>query len=160
MYWRVPHGGKMWEAAVGRPNRRAFKKLVESGQARGMLAFDGSTPVGWCSFGKRLDFPRTETAKAYRREDIEKVWSINCFFLAKGYRGCGVSQKLASGAVKAIRRRRGRVIEAYPATLTLKGEKLPAVFAYTGPEVVFQRLGFKEVQRLAPTRPLYRLELE
>jgi hypothetical protein len=44
-------------------------------------------------------------------------------------------------------------------TLTKDGKKLPASFSYQGPEIVFQRLGFKEVQRLAPTRPLYRLKL-
>jgi len=44
-------------------------------------------------------------------------------------------------------------------TLTQDGNKLPAAFAYTGPEIIFQRLGFKEVQRLAKSRPMYRLEL-
>jgi GNAT superfamily N-acetyltransferase len=159
MHWRVPHGGKMWEAAVGKPNRRAFKKLIESGQAKGILAFDDKEPVGWCSFGKRLDFPRTETVKAYRRDDIGDVWSINCFYLAKGYRGIGLAHQMAEAALRAIRRRRGKLIEAYPTTLTLKGERLPATFSYTGPEAVFRRLGFKEIQRLAPTRPLYRLKL-
>jgi len=44
-------------------------------------------------------------------------------------------------------------------TLTGDGNKLPAAFSYTGPEIIFQRLGFKEVQRLAKSRPMYRLEL-
>jgi len=44
-------------------------------------------------------------------------------------------------------------------TLTKKGEKLPAAFAFTGPEIIYQRLGFKEAQRLAASRPLYCLEL-
>ena len=159
MHWRVPRGGKLWDASVGKPNRRAFKKLVESGQARGILAFYEKEPVGWCSFGKRIDFPRMETVKAYRRDDVENVWSINCFYLAKGFRGIGLAQKMAEGAVRAIRKRRGTTVEAYPTTLTLKGDKLPAAFSYTGPEAVFRKLGFKEVQRLAPTRPLYRLKL-
>ncbi|UCC44986.1 MAG: GNAT family N-acetyltransferase [Candidatus Zixiibacteriota bacterium] len=159
MHWRTPHGGKMWDAVKGEPNRRAFKKLVESGKARGILAFDGNHTVGWCSFGRRVEFPRTETVKAYRRADISRLWAINCFYLARGYRGIGLSRQLAEAAVRAIKRRKGKLVEAYPVTLTKDGKKLPAAFSYTGPEAVFRRLGFEEVQRLSPSRPLYRLEL-
>jgi ribosomal protein S18 acetylase RimI-like enzyme len=158
MHWRLPKGGKAWEAAKGEPNRRALKSLLAEGKVRGILAFDGSIPVGWCSFGRRVDFPRTETVKAYRRDDIENVWSINCFYVKKEYRRRGLVFLLAEAAVRAIRKCKGRVIEAYPVTLTQDGRKLPPAFSYTGPEIVFQRLGFREVQRLAPTRPLYRLE--
>ena len=159
MSWRVPKHGKLWQNATGEPNRRAMKKLVESGQAHGVLAFDSRQPVGWCAFGRRTDFPRTEAIKAYRRDDIEKVWSINCFFIAKGYRNQGLSVLLADAAVKAIKRYKGKIIEAYPVPLTKGGNKLPAAFAYTGPEAVFQKLGFQEVQRLAYSRPLYRLSV-
>ncbi len=157
MHWRIEKGGKTWEAAKGEPNRHAFKKLVESGKALGILAFDGDTPCGWCSFGKRNDFPRLDRTRAYRREDTEGVWCINCFFLAKGYRGKNLGFLMAEEAVKAIERHKGKLVEAYPVTLTKDGNKLPPAFSYTGPEVLFQRLGFVEIQRLAPTRPLYRL---
>ncbi len=159
MHWRVEKGGKTWEAVQGEPNRETFKELVESGKAHGILAFEDAAPVGWCSFGKRSDFPRLERTKAYRREDTNGVWCINCFFLAKGYRGKNLGFLMAEKAVKTIKRRKGKLIEAYPVTLSKAGNKLPSAFSYTGPEVLFQRLGFVEIQRLAPTRPLYRLEL-
>jgi ribosomal protein S18 acetylase RimI-like enzyme len=158
-WWRVPRGGKMWQAVQGEPNRRAMKALVTSGKASGILAFDGDTPVGWCAYGRREDFPKLDRTRAYVREDTDGVWSINCFYIARGYRGLGLAEQMAAAAVKAIRARKGRIVEAYPVTLTKDGKRLPATFAYTGPEIVFQRLGFKEVQRLAPTRPLYRLKL-
>ena len=157
MSWRVPHGGKMWHEAAGEPNRKSFRKLVTGGKAHGVLAFDGKTPVGWCAFGLRTEFPRTETVKAYRREDIEGVWSINCFYIHKEYRSSGVSGLLLDGAVKAIRKLKGKIIEGYPTPLTKDGKQLPAAFAYTGPEVIFKRAGFKQVQRLSASRPLYRL---
>ncbi len=159
MHWRREKGGKDWEAAKGEPNRKAFRELVESGKAHGILVLDGDQPVGWCSFGKRTDFPRLERTKAYRREDGHKVWSINCFFIAAGYRGRGLGRGMADAAVKAIKKRRGKLIEAYPTTLTKDGNKLPPAFSFTGPERIFQQLGFREVQRLAATRPLYRLEI-
>jgi GNAT superfamily N-acetyltransferase len=157
MSWRVPHGGKAWREASGDPSRRAFAGLVKSGSAHGILAFDGDHPVAWCAFGKRTDFPRTETVKAYRRDDIGDVWSINCFYIDRSYRNRGLAVMLAEAAVKAIRKRRGKVIEAYPVPLTKGGDKLPAAWAYTGPEIVFKRLGFKLIQRVSYSRPLYRL---
>jgi GNAT superfamily N-acetyltransferase len=164
MHWRREKGGKAWEEAKGEPNRRAFKRLVESGEAHGIIAIFGGRPVGWCSFGRRSDFPRLERTKAYARDEtaqtgIVDAWSINCLFLDKEFRNQGLSQKLVEAAVKAIRKRKGKLIEAYPVPLTKGGQKLPAAFAFTGPEIIYQRLGFREVQRLSFSRPLYQLEL-
>jgi GNAT superfamily N-acetyltransferase len=164
MHWRREKGGEAWEKAKGEPNRRAFKKLVESGQAHGMVAFDGDHPVGWCSFGRRSEFPRLERTKAYLLAEQDtglaaNIWSVNCLFVDKSCRGLGLSERLVEGAVKAIRKHGGKIIEAYPTPLTRDGNKLPAAFAFTGPEIIYQRLGFKEVQRLALSRPMYRLEL-
>lgn len=160
MFWRVPHGGKMWREAVGEPNHQAFRKLVRAGHANGILAFDGATPVGWCSFGRRIDFPRTETMKAYARPDIDQVWSINCFFVRREYRNSGLGEKMCAAAVKAINKRKGKIVESYPVPLTKDGKKLPAAFVYTGPEAIFKRLGFSLTQRLSHSRPLYRLSLQ
>jgi ribosomal protein S18 acetylase RimI-like enzyme len=159
MWWRREKGGQAWDAVKGEPNRKAFRKLVESGKASGVLALDKNKAVGWCSFGKRTDFPRLERTRAYQREDGDKVWSINCFYIAPGYRKQGLARAMAGAAVKAIRKRKGKLAEAYPVTLTKDGKRLPPSFAYTGPECIFQELGFREIQRLAATRPLYRLEI-
>ncbi|MEW5795957.1 MAG: GNAT family N-acetyltransferase [Candidatus Zixiibacteriota bacterium] len=164
MHWRREKRGKAWEELKGEPNKRAFKKLIESDQAHGIVAFSGDHPIGWCSFGRRSEFPRLLRTKAYQLSDETAgtqagIWSVNCLFLDKSYRNMGVSQLLVDAAVKAIRKRKGKVVEAYPVTLTQDGQKLPAAFAFTGPEIIYQRLGFKEVQRLARSRPLYRLEL-
>lgn len=159
MFWRIPHGGKLWRNAVGESNHKAFRKLVKAGEANGILAFDDSTPIGWCSFGRRTDFPRTETMKAYARTDIDQVWSINCFFVRKEYRNSGLAEKMCEAAIKAITKRKGKIIESYPVPLTKDGNKLPAAFVYTGPEAIFKRLGFSLTQRFSHSRPLYRLSL-
>ena len=49
MYWRVPRGGQLWEERKGEPNRRAFMRLVKSGQVHGCLAFAGEEPIGLCA---------------------------------------------------------------------------------------------------------------
>lgn len=158
MHWRLPRGGKLWEESKGEPNRKAFEKLLTAGKVQGILAFDGPKPVAWSSFGLRSGFPRTERMKAYQRDDLEQVWSINCFFISRGYRGLGLGERLIAKAVAAIKKRKGKIIEAYPTPLTKQGEQLPAAFSFTGPEVIFIRQGFKQIQRLSHSRPLYRLK--
>lgn len=163
MHWRIAQGGKMWEAAKGEPNRLAFKELVQSGQARGIIALHNQQPMGWCSFGLRTAFPRLERTKAYRQTEPANrgdVWSINCLFINKEGRGQRLSIQLVQAAVEAIGRLNGTLIEAYPVTLTKDGQKLPPAFSFTGPEIIYQRLGFKETERRAQSRPLYCLELK
>ena len=160
MSWRVPRAGKYSETVQGEPNRLAMKDLVFQGKAFGILAYVGRKPVGWCSFGPREHYPRLGRTKAYRREDTIPAWSVPCFFVRKDWRGKGLSMLLLQQAVEAAKRKGSKVVEGCPVTKTKDGKKLPAAFSWTGPEIIFKRCGFKDIQRLAPTRPLYRKELE
>jgi GNAT superfamily N-acetyltransferase len=158
-WWRVERGGRLWEETKGERARDRMKEIVTSGKAFGILAFDGEVPVGWCSFGPRSDFPRIETVKAYRRDDTEGVWCINCFFIVRGHRGKGIARGLLGASVEAIHKRGVKTIEAYPVTITHDGNRLPPVFSWTGPLKIFEEMGFKEVQRIVPTKPVVRLTL-
>ncbi len=160
MWWRVERGGRLWEETKGQRAHKQLKKLVLDGKAQGILAFEKNIPVGWCSFGLRADFPRLNTVKAYRRYDLDKVWCINCFYIKRGYRGQGLARGLCSAAIKAMKKRRVKIIEAYPVTPKKDGGRQAAAFSWTGPEVIFLENGFKEIQRLAPSKPLYRLCLK
>jgi hypothetical protein len=48
-------------------------------------------------------------------------------------------------AVKAVRRRRGSVIEAYPVRSAAFGKAIPAAFAWTGTLSMFEATGFEPV---------------
>jgi GNAT superfamily N-acetyltransferase len=137
-----------------------MKKLATTGKALGLMAFDGKEPVGWCSFGPRADFPRLDTVKAYRRDDTQGIWCINCFFIDRSYRGQGIARGLLDAAIRAMKKRKVKTIEAYPVTATKDGKKLAAAFSWTGPLRIFEEKGFREVQRLAPSKPLVRLQLD
>ncbi len=161
-WFRIPHGGKMWRDFKGEKARRAMKKLFDSGQITGLLAYDGKQPVGWCSYGPRAVFPRVETMKAYRldpAEDRNKIWSVNCFYIHKNYRQQGLAQKMLAAALKFLKKRKVKVVESYPVPLTKDGQKLPAAFVYTGPLTIFEQAGFEVIQRLSYTRPLMRKKL-
>src|SRR5262249_24355633 len=159
MWWRVERGGKMWKEIQGAKAKRSFKNLVSANKARGILAFAGNRPVGWCALGPRKDFPRINRRPAFQRADVEGVWSINCFFIARDFRGQNVARKLLSAAVDECRARGARTVEGYPVTTTGAGGKVAAASAYTGPLHIFEEQGFQIVQRASPLRPLVRRTL-
>ena len=158
-WWRVPQGGKLWEETKGAKAKRMMKKLFLSNQITGLMAYDGARAIGWCSYGPREVFPRLNRSKAYMREDIEGVWSINCFFIDRHYRRKGLARLMLKAAVKFIKKSRIKTIEAYPVTLTKDGQRLPAAFSYTGPLQIFIDEGFEIIQQLSPSRPVVRKSL-
>lgn len=155
MSWRVTKGGKTWESMKGEPARQAMHDLVKKGQAKGVIAYHQGRPVAWCTFGPRTDFPRLETVKAYQHENTAGVWSVPCFFINREFRGMNLSTLLLEQAEQQARKAGAKILEGYPAPLTSAGKKLPAAFVWTGPEVIFQRCNFTELQRKAASKPLY-----
>ena len=141
MWWRVPMGGKAWDAAKGSPNREAFRSLVQSGRASGVLAFDGDRPVGWCAVGPRGDFPRLERSKALARAWSDTTWSINCLYVPARERGRGVATALVDAAVALAFERGAREIEAYPQVVQ-RGQRQAGAFVWTGVPALYERAGF------------------
>ena len=156
-WWRVPRGGKLWEETKGTKAKKQMKALFKSGEITGLIVYDGTRAVAWLSYGPRLNFSRTERIKAYSRDDIESVWSINCFFIDRKYRRQGLAKLMLDAALKFMKRRNVKIVEAYPTPLTKAGKKLPAAFVYTGPLKIFEDTGFAIIQRASYSRPLVRL---
>ena len=133
MAWRRP--GRQWEQHKGASNKRAFKKLVTSGAADGVLAFAGGEPVGWLSIGPRADYRSLETKRSLATDWDEHTWSVTCFFIQRDWRGRGVAGKLLGEAVDLARKRGARRVEGYPVVPTAGfGKKMPGAFAWTGPD--------------------------
>jgi GNAT superfamily N-acetyltransferase len=141
MWWRVERGGREWERVKGERNRRAFRALIERGEAQGVLAFDGDEAVGWCAVGPRSEFPRTERVRALTSAWDAGTWSVNCFFVPARQRGRGVASKLLAAAVELARKRGARTLEGYPLRSPKRGE-IAAAFAWTGVVPMFERAGF------------------
>jgi GNAT superfamily N-acetyltransferase len=159
MWWRVPMGGRTWDAAKGEPNRRTFRRLVESGEASGVLAFEGSDAVGWCAIGPRGDFPRVDRSKALRREWNDGTWSLNCLYVPARQRGRGVATALVAAAVEHARASAAVEIEAYP-QIVAPGERQAGAFVWTGVPALFERHGFEPVTNQVRGRAPYLLQLK
>ncbi|HEU5347829.1 MAG TPA: GNAT family N-acetyltransferase, partial [Ktedonobacterales bacterium] len=153
MFWRIPRAQFGPQCANdGAGNKAALHEVVISGDVPGLLAYADGKPVGWCAVAPREVFTALERSPTRRRIDDQPVWSITCFYVARGWRRKGVSTALVNAAVQHVRRQGGTMLEAYP-TLNEPGMKPPTnSAAYMGLSEVFRDAGFVEVARRANTR--------
>ena len=156
MWWRSTR--HEFEERKGEGNRRALKAVVDSGKAPGILAFLGKEPVGWCSVAPREEFSSLERSPVLKRLDDQPVWSIVCFYVAKGFRGQGIAEALIGGALDYVKGRGGSLVEAYPTAP--KKKPLAPVSSYMGLPAMFARAGFEECARPSRSKVIMRYKVE
>jgi GNAT superfamily N-acetyltransferase len=145
---------KEFDANKGDRNRHVMRAIVETGQVPGILAYDGATPVGWCSVAPREEFPRLARSRILKPVDDTPVWSVVCLYVAKTHRGRRVATGLLKAAIDYVRDNGGNVVEGY--AVEPKKDRMPDVFAYHGPVEAYRHAGFHEVARRSETRPIMR----
>ena len=155
MAWRLRN--KDWVAGKGSRNKRAFKKLVTSGEAPGVLAYLDREPVGWCAIAPREVYSALERSRVLKPVDDKPVWSISCLFVLKAYRRRGISARLLEAAAEIAGKKGASIVEGYPTEPYT--EKVPAPFLWRGIPSAFRRAGFKEVMRRSRTRPIMRKKI-
>ena len=155
MFWRLRSSENARNK--GEDNRREMRKVVDSGEPPGLLAYLDGEPAGWCSIDLRERFLRVEHSRTLKRvDDRPGVWSLNCFVIAREYRRHGLMTGLLDAAVDYARERGGKVIEAYPIE---PGGDLKSYHGYTGIASTFRRRGFREVARPREGQSIMRKEL-
>lgn len=152
MWWRLKRSE--FERQKGEKNRKALKRIVESGEVPGLLAYADGQPVGWCSVAPREAFGALERSRVLKRVDDRPVWSVVCFFVAKPFRRRGVTVDVLRAAVEYAREHGARIVEGYP--IEPKKSPAPDPFVWTGLPSAFRQAGFVEVARRSPTRPIMR----
>lgn len=128
-----------------RGRRVALKALADAGRTPGLLAYRDGLPVGWVSVAPREDFGRIERSPTLKRVDDHPVWSVVCFYIARGHRGTGVGTVLLDAAVDHAARHGATIVEGYP--LDPRDRSYPNSEAYHGLVPMFERAGFREVIR-------------
>lgn len=146
--------GAEYEQRRGAANRAAMCGIVDRGEVPGLLVYVDRDPAGWVSVEPREAFPRLERSRAAKRVDDADVWSIVCFYIAKGFRGQGLMRRLVDAAVEQAAANGASVVEAYPKDL--EDGIVSADAAYVGLLPVFKAAGFVEVARRVKGRPVVR----
>lgn len=151
MWWRLPRAA--FTAGKGEGNRRGLQRYVGGGRVPGLLAYERGEPVGWVAIEPRQAYPRLGRSRTLAPVDDLPVWSLTCFFVARAHRGKGMTRALIDAAVRHARARGARAVEAYPVALR---KETGDAFVYTGAASTFLDLGFEEVARRSPSRPIVR----
>jgi GNAT superfamily N-acetyltransferase len=141
--WRIEKGEK-WKEVQGAVAKERLRNGILKGTTLGVLAFDGDTPIGWCTFGPRDSFPRLNRAPSLLCADSSRVWSVPCFFVIRGYRGRGVASAMLEHALEAMKAKGAEIVEGYPSKPNKEGKYIDA-FAWTGTISLFEKLGFVTV---------------
>jgi ribosomal protein S18 acetylase RimI-like enzyme len=158
MFYRRTGGQASWPIGGSRSktNRAALKKLVQSQQPPGLIAYRDREPVGWVSLGPREDFARLQRSPVMKPVDDKPAWSIVCFVVPSEYRRQGVAHALLRAAIEHARKNGATLIEAYPVDKPGRSNDESMWF---GAKTMYDRAGFREVARRKPTRPVMRRKL-
>lgn len=152
MFWKLPR--KEYAAGKGESNRLAQNFLVSQGQTPGLIAYVDGVPAGWIAVEHRSEFAGLARSRILAPVDDSPVWSVPCFFVARGFRGLGLTVGLLKAAVDYVTLQGGKIVEGYP--VETEQEKVSPVFIYTGVASAFKKAGFSEVIRRSETRPIMR----
>jgi GNAT superfamily N-acetyltransferase len=155
MSWRLAR--REFNAGKGEGNRLAMKALVESGTVPGLLGYLDGRPVGWCSLGRREQFPALARSRVLGPVDDQPCWSVSCLFVHRSCRNKGMATLLIGAAGDYLKDKGARFLEGYPVEPWV-GKPIPAAFAWTGVPKAFLANGFLEVARRSPTRPVMRFD--
>jgi GNAT superfamily N-acetyltransferase len=152
MWWRLKRSQFVKQKGGG--NKKTLKKIVDSSEIPGILAYAGGEPVAWCAVAPRETYPTLERSRILKRVDDRPVWSIVCFFVDRKFRRKRISIELIEAAIEYVKKQGGKIVESYP--IEPKKGGTPDAFTWTGLASAFRQAGFLEVLRRSETRPIMR----
>ena len=129
--------------------RQAMTRLARRRRAPGLMAYEGSEPVGWIAIAPRPEYLRIENSNATPRVDDVDVWVIPCITVRPMARGRGIAVALIREAVKFAKKFGAPAVEAYPRAGRARTNDDNAFF---GTEPMFRRAGFRVIARTSGRR--------
>lgn len=114
MFWRLTN--QQIQGNTADDNRAGLEAAVCSGEPAGLLLYDGTEPIGWCSVAPRPVFARLARTKGITPDDPHdpSVWSIVCVFIKRDYRRNGLTGVLLDAAVEFAGEHGAAIVEGYP----------------------------------------------
>ncbi len=153
MWWKLTRSE--FARNAGEKNKRLMKRITESGEVSGLLAYADGEPIGWCSVAPREAYPVLDRSPTLKRIDDKPAWSVVCFFVAKRFRSRGVTGFLLQAAISYAREHGAELIEGYPIE-PKRTHRLSSSEGFTGIASIFRKAGFSEAVRRSKNRPIMR----
>lgn len=147
MTWRATSAEYKQLNSTGR--KRVLHSLVQSKIPIGILAYQASEPIGWCSIAPRETYTRLEKSTTLKRIDDRPVWSVVCFFVRRDMRSQGLALQLLRAAVEYAAEQGAHIVEGYPIE---PGQS----YQFMGSPTIFKAAGFREVARMENDRSIVR----
>jgi ribosomal protein S18 acetylase RimI-like enzyme len=124
-------------------SHRAVKEdRVRTDRAHAALVLDeDGAAQGWCQYGDPDELPNIKHARMYLKDAPPRPdWRITCFYVDKRHRGQGVARAALEGALAAIARSGGGLVEAIPEVTV--GREAQGRFLYSATVELFEEYGF------------------
>ncbi len=140
--------------------KKAFKSCVARGPVPGLLLCENGQAIGWVAVSPRenvIRFGKAKTSGLEQDRDPRTHYAITCFYVRTGHRKRGLMTDLAKAAIDYAKKKKAAAIDVCPIATDrplMWGE------GFVGIVSVFRELGFEEVARRAPRRPLMRLSFK
>lgn len=132
----------------------------DSETTSGLVAYLDGGPVGWCAVDQRSQYLRlgqTPWKGRSEHKGDDGVWALTCFVVRVGFRGQGITYRLAEAAVEFARERGAKALEGYP-MIPEPGQTITWGEIHVGHRKVFEAAGFDEVSHPSKRRCVMRID--
>ena len=146
MVWRNMNEGT--DRANKADKKASLKSHVDNGFPVGLLCYDNSEPIAWCSVA-----PRESYRELSGDSSLTDVWSLVCFFIKREYRQKGVNEELIRESIKYAKDNGARYMEAYPV------DRGSPSYRFMGFKPTFDKLGFDFKHKAGQRRFVMTLKL-
>ena len=144
-------------------NRASLRREITTAEVPpGLIAYVDGRPAGWTRVMPRHLLAGVLANRALRRvlPDDPGAWWVTCFAVDQQYRHRGVATGLLGAAVAHARSHGATAVEGHPVdTDALRAAKVSGSALFTGTMRTFLEVGFGEIARTYPSRPVMRLKL-
>ena len=155
MFWRLRNSD--WRATDGPGRKRRSASRFAATPPPGVLGYLDGAPVGWCAVAPRAEYARMQDSPTFGPVDDVASWAVSCLFIHRSARRRGVGSALVQAATAMAEAYGAPAIDAIPVA---PGGTRTSADLYTGTPPMFESLGFVEVARRKPERPIVRLVVQ
>jgi hypothetical protein len=136
-------------------NRAALKALVDAGNPPGLIGYRRKIPVGWSRSVRVKSTPSSDARPSWKQSMSNPSGQSSASLCRPSTAARVWAQALLRGAVAYAEKHGATLIEAYPVD---KPTRSNDDYMWFGAKSMYDKVGFKEIARRKPHRPIVRIK--